>query len=122
MAHVILSLATNRRQKSNLAKARQCLGEVFSEATYSTEHWTEPFSSRRSELYLNQLVSATTDLTVEELEKRLKQIEADFGRTAGKRLKGIVPIDLDILQYDNLKLHERDWERPYVSDLLKELL
>lgn len=121
MHKVILSLAANCYQKSNLAKARQCLGEVFSDICYTTEEWTEPVSSLRHDLYLNQLAEATTELTLEELNQRLKAIETSFGRTARKRQFGIVPIDIDILQYDEQRLHERDWQRPYVATLIGQL-
>ena len=121
MTKVILSLAANRFQKSNLAKARQCLGEVFSDVHYTTEQWTEPLSSTRHDLYLNQLAEGLTTVSLEELNRRLKQIETDFGRTPEKRQRGIVPIDLDILEYDGQRYHERDWQRPYVANLIGEL-
>ena len=121
MHRVLLSLATNRFQKSNLAKARQCLGEVFSDISYTSELWTEPMSSSRHELYLNQLAEGTTELTFDELNERLKDLETSFGRTPQKRQLGIVPIDLDILEYDGRRYHERDWQRPYVTNLIGEL-
>ena len=121
MVKVILSLAANRFQKSNLAKARQCLGEVFSDVHYTTEQWTEPLSSTRHDLYLNQLAEGLTTVSLEELNSRLKQIEPDVGRTPEKRQRGIVPIDLDILEYDGQRYHERDWQRPYVANLIGEL-
>ena len=121
MHRVILSLAANRFQKSNLAKARQCLGKVFSDISYTSEMWTEPMSSSRRELYLNQLAEGYTDQTFEELNLWLKSIEKDFGRTATKRQLGIVPIDIDILEYDGQRYHEGDWQRPYVTSLIGEL-
>lgn len=121
MTKVILSLAANRFQKSNLAKARECLSKVISNVSYTSEQWTEPMSSSRRELYLNQLAEGDTELTLDELNQRLKAIEISFGRTAQKRQLGIVPIDIDILQYGDLCLHERDWQRPYVTSLISEL-
>jgi 2-amino-4-hydroxy-6-hydroxymethyldihydropteridine diphosphokinase len=121
MTKVILSLAANRFQKSNLAKARECLSKVISNVSYTSEQWTEPMSSSRRELYLNQLAEGDTELTLDELNQRLKAIEISFGRTAQKRQLGIVPIDIDILQYGDLRLHERDWQRPYVTSLISEL-
>ena len=121
MTKVILSLAANRFQKSNLAKARECLSKVISNVSYTSEQWTEPMSSSRRELYLNQLAEGDTELTLDELNQRLKAIEFNFGRTAQKRQLGIVPIDIDILQYGDLRLHERDWQRPYVTSLISEL-
>lgn len=121
MHRVILSLAANRYQKSNLAKARQCLGEVFSELRYTTEQWTEPLSATRHDPYLNQLAEGDTELSLETLSQHLKQIETDFGRTAEKRRLGIVPIDIDILEFDGRRYHEHDWQRPYVTSLIIEL-
>lgn len=121
MVNVILSLAANRYQKSNLAKARQRLGEVLTNIHYTTEQWTEPLSTKRRDPYLNQLAEGQTELGLEKLNRRLKQIETDFGRTPEKRQRGIVPIDLDILQYGDQRHHERDWQRPYVADLLGQL-
>lgn len=121
MTKVILSLAANRFQKSNLAKARECLSKVISNVSYTSEQWTEPMSSSRRELYLNQLAEGDTELTLDELNQRLKAIEISFGRTAQKRQLGIVPIDIDILQYGDQRLHERDWQRPYVTSLISEL-
>lgn len=121
MVNVILSLAANRYQKSNLAKARQRLGEVLTNIHYTTEQWTEPLLTKRRDPYLNQLAQGQTELGLEELNRRLKQIETDFGRTPEKRQRGIVPIDLDILQYGDQRHHERDWQRPYVADLLGQL-
>lgn len=118
---VLLSLASNRFQKSNLAKARVCLSKVISQVSYTSELWTEPMSSTRHELYLNQLAVGQTDLPLDELNQRLKAIETNLGRTAQKRQLGIVPIDIDILQYEDQRLHERDWQRPYVTRLLDEL-
>ena len=121
MHRVILSLAANRFQKSNLAKARECLGKLLTDINFTSELWTEPLSSSRQELYLNQLAEGSTELTLDDLNQRLKAIESSFGRTSRKRLLGIVPIDLDILRYDDQRLHERDWQRPYVTQLIGEL-
>ncbi len=121
MQRVILSLAANRYQKSNLAKARLCLGELLSDVRYTSELWTEPMSCPRSELYLNQLAEGNTELTLDQLNQKLKEIENSFGRTTLKRQLGIVPIDIDILQYGDMRLHENDWQRPYITMLIGEL-
>ena len=119
--HVIISLAANRCQKPNLAKARQCLSDVLADVVYTAELWTEPVNSPRTDLYLNQLCAATTTLPLSELNQWLKQVELRFGRTAGRRQQGIVPIDLDVLLYDGQQYHLTDWHRPYVLTLIGQL-
>ncbi len=121
MHKVILSIASNRYQKSNLLKARQRLEEVVHDACYTAERWTDPIGTRRRDAYLNQLVAASTPLDEQSLNSRLKQIEADFGRTPTARSLGIVPIDIDILSFDGERRHLSDWTRPYVTTLIKEL-
>ena len=118
---VILSIAANCYQKAHLEQARLRLAQVVDELSFTTEQWTEPVGSRRRDMYLNQLAEATTDLSLEELTQRLKDIETDMGRTPERKQSGIVPIDIDILQYGEQRLHEKDWQRPYVKTLLCQL-
>jgi hypothetical protein len=33
-----------------------------------------------------------------------------------------VTIDLDLLQYDEQRYHEKDWQRPYVSLIINDIL
>ena len=69
--------------------------------------------------YLNQLCSGTTAFGPNLLSEVLKETEKRQGRTHNE--DGIVTLDLDLLQYDDQRFHLRDWERPYVKDLIKEL-
>ena len=123
MTHrVIISLAANRFQVKNLSRARCCLEEILSDLHYTAEHWTEPVGNgSRHDAYLNQLASGITGLDEEQLSARLKEVERSFGRNEAKRRLGIVPIDLDILEFDGERRHLKDWERPYVKELLIEL-
>ena len=70
-------------------------------------------------MYLNQLCSGTTAFGPNLLSEVLKETEKRQGRTHNE--DGIVTLDLDLLQYDDQRFHHRDWERPYVKDLIKEL-
>lgn len=120
MHSVLISLASNYRQEEHLRQAREALVQILSSACYTKEIWTEPVgkSSAEGVLYLNQLVQACCELDSDELNQRLKDIEKALGRTDSLRLQGLVPIDLDLLQHDEIRFHERDWQRSYVRDLL----
>ena len=90
------------------------------EGSVTPNDHTEGSVTRVSErpLYLNQLLSARTDLDADSLVQRLKQIECELGRNDGMRRQGLVPIDLDLLQHDDQRYHQRDWQRSYVQRLL----
>ena len=123
MYQVIISLAANRFQKKNLSKARRCLEEIFFDLRFTSECWTDPVGSTPCrDAYLNQLAIGNTALDEPALTEWLKKTELSFGRTEAKRQSGIVPIDLDILDFNGEKRHLRDWERPYVLQLIKELM
>jgi 2-amino-4-hydroxy-6-hydroxymethyldihydropteridine diphosphokinase len=122
MHKVLISLASNHEQEKNLCAARQALAQILSACVYTDAIWTEPVAGSPSQMkYLNQLVSAQTKLNADELTCFLKQIELQMGRTPQMRQKKIVPIDLDLLAYDGVRHHERDWQRSYVKQLLSLL-
>jgi 2-amino-4-hydroxy-6-hydroxymethyldihydropteridine diphosphokinase len=122
MTHqVLISLASNWKQKKNLSEARLCLGEILFQPHFTEELWTAPIGcASRPDKYLNQLVLATTTLEKSELNQHLKQIEIAMGRDTEKRRSGIVPIDLDLLLFDEERHHLKDWSSPYFKELISQ--
>jgi len=64
-------------------------------------------------MYMNRLVSGYTDMSPDEIGQKLKSVEAETRRT-----RETVTIDLDLMAYDDLRYHLRDWPRPYIQQLL----
>ena len=60
-------------------------------------------------------------MPLEEVLVALKDIEAQMGSVPEERKKGIVKIDIDLLQFDNTKRKADDWGRDYIQLLLNEL-
>ena len=120
MHEVLISLAANCDHKKNLCEARRRLAQVLCSSCYTPEIWTDPVGGATGK-YLNQLVKGNTDLDSDTLQVTLKQMEHDMGRTPADRRQGIVRIDLDLLEYNGCRYHQRDWDRPYVSNLLQYL-
>ena len=121
MHSVLISLASNNEQEKNLSEARKALTQVLISPDYTPAIWTEPYGKKEGALYLNQLVSAKTNLDSDELNCILKEIEKSQGRDEEARRQGLVPIDLDLLQYNQQRFHLRDWQRPYIQQLLPKL-
>jgi 2-amino-4-hydroxy-6-hydroxymethyldihydropteridine diphosphokinase len=78
--------------------------------------------------FLNMVVEIDTALAPASLLRKIKQIEADQGRTPGERW-GPRPVDIDILLYDKQEIntptlvipHPRMWERAFVLRPLADL-
>ena len=47
----------------------------------------------------------------------LKQLEKEAQRTHDE-----VTIDLDLMQYDSEQYHPKDWPRPYIQQLIPDIL
>ena len=117
--HIIISLASNENQEANMAAARTQLEQLLTEVKFTSAIWTEPIQSLRKEPYQNQLCEGTTALGDGLLGEVLKHLERRLGRTHNE--DGIVAIDLDLLEYDGIRHHLRDWGRSYIKDLINEL-
>jgi len=123
---IILSLGSNDDAEQHLADAREQLNLLLSDVHFTTAIWTDEILSENNSktenkhIYLNQLCSATTNFGINLLEEVLKELEKRLGRTHNE--DGIVAIDIDLLQYDDTRYHLRDWSRPYVSNLIGEIL
>ncbi|TGK12540.1 2-amino-4-hydroxy-6-hydroxymethyldihydropteridine diphosphokinase [Leptospira fletcheri] len=78
--------------------------------------------------FLNQVLEIATSLPPHELLDVLLQIETEMGRVRTAD-KGPRTIDIDILVYDRVRLHEKGlhlphhslFTRPFVRELLEEL-
>ena len=92
MHSVLISLASNNEQEKNLSEARKALTQVLISPDYTPAVWTEPYGKKEGTLYLNQLVSAQTDLDNDELNGRLKDIEKTQGRDDEARRQGLAAV------------------------------
>lgn len=71
--------------------------------------------------YFNAVVIAQTDSSSDDLTMLLKHFEQLRGRNAENRSKGIVPIDLDLVFYDNVLLREKEFGCRYFKIGYSEL-
>ena len=117
---VILALGTNYNQTSNMAKAKDLLNEYLFPIRYSTQTWTEPIGIV-SDHFLNCLAVCETDCPLPSLLTIIKRIEKKCGDSPSLRGENIVCMDIDILMYGDKRMHQGDWQRPYIQQLMKEL-
>ena len=114
--YVIIALGSNV-SRDHLPKARQLMGEWLNVTATSDIIATEPIGMSSPDFH-NQLLECTTALTLDRLTLRTKATEQTLGRQHGK---GIVSIDIDIMQYDDTRLHPDDWNREYIIELYRQI-
>lgn len=116
----IIALGSNTDPRHHIAAALAMLGRVV-EVTAATRQLETAPIGMDSPNFVNQLVKGETRLAPDQLEAAIKQIERDLGRDEADRGCHVVRIDIDILEYDGQRHHQRDWERDYIKQLMREL-
>lgn len=99
MTPIFLGLGSNTDRELRLAAGLDALAGFLHDLRCSPVFESRPVGIKSGNFY-NLVVSARTDLSLHELDRRLKCIEADNGRYAPER-KGL-PLDIDVLLYGDL--------------------
>jgi len=117
MARVIIALGSNTLPAAHMQWAAQRLSSLLAgDVCFSRTLWTQDIH-HTGIYYMNRLAAGSTSLPVDRLEQMLKDIEAETERT-----REAVTLDLDLMLYDGQRYHEKDWPRPYIQQLINEIL
>lgn len=130
---IYLGLGSNQGNRHSLLEQAITLiaEEVGPIVTCSSFLETEPWGFHSEHLFLNAVVAVSSDLSPWEVLKVTQKIEKRLGRkkkSAGGHYQDR-PIDIDILLYDDLVIHEKKLsiphprllERPFVVKPLLEI-
>jgi len=120
-----LSLGSNINAEANIILAIEKLQKILDNSEYSSVHQTKAEGFEGND-FLNLVVSGDAELSFDELNKKLKDIEDEAGRNRDAPKFSARTLDIDIvLQIDDEEIiFESDEVTKYsfVSEPLKELL
>lgn len=118
--YILLALGSNVAAELHIEQAKARLSAVFPQLRFSRSLIT-PAIGIVSPPFINCLAEGYCSVPLEGVLVTLKDIEAQMGSVSEERKKGIVKIDIDLLQFDATKRKADDWSRDYIQLLLKEL-
>ena len=118
--YILLALGSNVAAELHIEQAKARLSAVFPQLRFSRSLIT-PAIGIVSPPFMNCLAEGYCSVLLEEVIVALKDIEAQMGSVSEERKKGIVKIDIDLLQFDGTKRKADDWGRDYIQLLLNEL-
>ena len=121
MHDILIAIGTNviaDRIRFVEVHLEQCFENVRFTHTIPTEPIGERFKGKQ---FFNAVMAGNTNMAKSEVEEQLKRIEQLAGNTQDKRNMGVVEADIDLLMYDDVKLHEKDWQRSYIKDLVERI-
>ena len=118
--YILLALGSNVAAELHIEQAKARLSAVFPQLRFSRSLIT-PAIGIVSPPFINCLAEGYCSVPLEGVLVTLKDIEAQMGSVSEERRKGIVKIDIDLLQFDGTKRKADDWSRDYIQLLIKEL-
>jgi 2-amino-4-hydroxy-6-hydroxymethyldihydropteridine diphosphokinase len=93
---------------------RLCDGEVVQLLARSSDYRTPPWGVTDQPAFVNAVIAVETSLSLHELLTRVLDCERALGRDrAHERRWGPRPIDIDILAYDAVELHDAALTLPH---------
>ncbi|GAB6949317.1 hypothetical protein JCM15640A_09020 [Hoylesella timonensis 4401737 = DSM 22865 = JCM 15640] len=117
---LLIALGTNVNQKQNMLKAMNLLRKTWHDILFTKSKWTKPIGMD-TDLFYNCLAYAKVDEDLPHVQQILKNIEKACGNTETDRAHQKIQMDIDILMFCTHKLHEQDWQRNYIQELIQEI-
>lgn len=121
MHDILIALGTNVIA-DRIRFVETCLEQSFEDVRFTQTIPTEPIGERfKGKQFYNAVMAGKTFMARNEVVEQLKRIEQLAGNTQDKRNMGVVEADIDLLMYDDEKLHEKDWQRSYIKELVERI-
>lgn len=110
----LLCMGSNLDALLHLKNAEDALQRLFPDIEWGGIVETVPEKIENPQPFLNRAARFRTSLPMTEVRNILKQIEQTNGRTPDSKKKGRIPLDIDLLSYDQQILKPEDWQKEYV--------
>ena len=116
MNYAYLCIGSNRDKAVNMRRAEAMLRAYFTTIRFSPLMETEAIGCPGAERYLNQVAICCCKEPLDEVQNALKRMEWEIGRRPTDKATGRMPIDIDLLQWNDQPLKPADLQRPYVQE------
>ena len=117
----LVCLGSNSEARLHLENAHAAFVRLFHEVRLGAIVRTVAEGDIAQPDYLNQAATFITDLACNEVKALLKTIEKENGRKPEDKQNGSVPLDIDLLIYDDKQLKPSDLSKKYVQLALQQL-
>ncbi len=118
---VVVGLGSNIDPDENIRTALQRIPELAEIRSQTDILRTEPVGAPGQAWFMNCAVLLATELSLEELEIRLRDIEGSMGRPREGDRSGPRTIDLDVLVWNDRVVDDDVHSRPFLGNAVREL-
>jgi len=121
MNTALIMIGSNLDAEQNLDLVKEKLSEHFEIISESTILKTKAVGKKYKADFLNVALALLSDETADETKDIFKQLEKEMGRTPDSKKEGLIPIDIDLIFWNDTQLHE-DYNRfPFVTKCIDEI-
>lgn len=121
MNTALLMLGSNLVAFENITEALKNLEKNFELGSRSSTIISQPEGKQYANEFMNLALKISTDKTKVETIIILKQIEKALGRTPESKITGQIPIDIDLISWNN-SIEHQDYNRfQFVRDCIDEI-
>lgn len=110
MNTALIMLGSNSNADQNLELSKEKITEYFEIVSQSSRLFTKPSGKQYVGDFYNEALKILSAETADETRNIFKQIEVEMGRTAESKKTGLIPIDIDLIFWNDKLLHE-DYNR-----------
>ena len=121
MNTALIMLGSNFNSEQNIEIALEKLSEHFEIEKQSSIIETQPSDKHYISNFQNLALKILSEETAEETKLIFKDIEKEMGRTSESKFLGTIPIDIDLIYWNDNLIHH-DFERfKFVRTCIEEL-
>ena len=118
----IICIGSNKDRSESIDQVIRTLQAHYPGARFSTPEMADAVDlPEGSKPFLNLVAMLPTLEEKEELIAFLKELEEDMGRDPDDDEEGIIPMDLDLIEWNEEVVKPLDLVRPYVVSGLEEI-
>ncbi|NDP20276.1 MAG: hypothetical protein GZ091_04240 [Paludibacter sp.] len=121
MNTAIVMLGSNFNPEQNLEIAKDKLSEYFELVTQSSHIISKPVGKKYKYDFHNESVKLLSADTAEETKIIFKQIEKDLGRTPESKQLGVMPIDIDLIFWNETLIDDDYNKFDFVKTCVDEI-
>lgn len=121
MTEAVISLGSNFFADENLNRTKMLLKEHFTILTESSILFTQPHGKQYKNTFSNQAVKIQSSHTKIDTISIFKHIEKQLGRTPQSKSEGVIPIDIDLIIWNNEITHPDYFRFDFVKQTVDEI-
>lgn len=118
---VVICIGSNFDANINIEKAKAVLERELGSIAFANQTESKAINWSKQCVFTNQVGYLETDKEFDYIKQLTKQIERDLGRNAEQRALGNMPMDIDIIIWNDAILKPDDLNQTYIRSAIRSL-